>query len=739
MCLTKQNEKENVFMSIYFDPKNNLFHLKTKHSSYQMQIDDYGYLLHLYYGKNTNQNATGMLTYYDRGFSGNPYEAGENRTYSMDVLPQEFPTRGTGDYRNVTLCLEDANGTLASDFRYVSHKIYDGKYALEGLPAVYAKEEEAQTLEIVLKDTTLNVTLTLLYGVLEEVDCITRSAILKNENEDFVVVTKAGSACLDFLSGDFDVLTFHGRHTMERQLERSRVGHHEINIGSRRGTSSHHYNPLMILADHDATEHTGNTYAMSFVYSGGFEAKVEKDQMNQTRMVMGLQSENLRYRVMPEKEWIIPETILTYSNKGFAPLSQQLHKCIREHVCRGKYKNTRRPVLINSWEANYFDIHADNLLNLAKEAADLGIEMLVMDDGWFGKRDDDFSGLGDWKVNEEKLGMPLNELIEKINAYGLKFGIWFEPEMVNEDSDLYRAHPDYAMTIPNRKPVRARNQLLLDFSRKEVVEYIYQQMKDILDSNKIDYIKWDMNRSISDVFSHSDRISGEVLYDYMLGVYWLLERLNQEYPEILIEGCSGGGGRYDAGMMYYTPQIWCSDNTDAINRTKIQYGSSFGYPIATVGSHVSAVPNHQTGRSTPMKTRATVAMSGTFGYELDLAKLPQEEKEAIKKQVNAFKEYADLIINGDYYRLSNPFSDDVCAWSFVSEDKKECLFHSVHLQVEGNMPITYVKLKGLKENTIYIDQATKKTYASDILMEIGYPIPFVMEEYHTEQIHFVEA
>lgn len=721
-------------MSIYFDKMNHIFHLTTLHSDYQIQIDSYGFLLHLYYGKRTEQNANTVLTFADRGFSGNPYDAGEDRTYSMDVLPQEFPTRGTGDYRNVALSLEDAQGTVGCDFRYVSHKIYKGKYGLQGLPAVYASESEAETLEIILFDKVLDVELTLLYGVLPKHDCITRCAIISNKGSDSVIVNKAAAACLDFVTGTYDVIAFYGRHAMERNFERIALGHHEIRIGSRRGTSSHQYNPMMILAEHNTTEEYGNCYAMSFVYSGGFEAAVEMDQMNQTRMLMGLESEQLRYRVKPGMQWIIPEVILSYSSQGLSDLSHHLQNCIRNNVCRGKYQYETRPILINSWEASYFDIHADNLLQLAKEASELGIEMLVMDDGWFGKRDDDNSGLGDWYVNEDKLGMFLSELITKINECGLKFGIWFEPEMVNEDSDLYREHPDWALTIPGRKPVRGRNQLVLDFSRSEVVEYIYSQMKELLDNHRIDYIKWDMNRSISDVYSRSEKLSGEVLYDYVLGVYEILERLHQNYPDILIEGCSGGGGRFDAGMLYYTPQIWCSDNTDAINRTRIQYGTSFGFPVSTMGSHVSAVPNHQTGRNTSIETRAVVAMSGTFGYELDLAKLSQPEKNAIKEQVSRYKELAPLILNGSYYRLSNPFTDVVAAWAFVSENKETCLLNTVQLEIEANMPPIFVKLAGLKEHSLYIDEATNMQYSSDVLMEIGLRLPFVLEEYHSEQI-----
>ena len=363
-------------------------------------------------------------------------------------------------------------------------------------------------------------------------------------------------------------------------------------------------------------------------------------------MMLGLQEEAFRYPLETGEMFQAPEVILSYSSEGMNRLSQNLHHCIRQHICRGKYKEEIRPILINSWEAAYFDFTGDTIYELAKAAKEVNIDMLVMDDGWFGKRDDDNSGLGDWFVNEKKLGGTLGNLIKRINDLGVKFGIWIEPEMVSEDSDLYRKHPDWALTVPGRNPVRSRNQLVLDFSRKEVVDEIYDQICKVLDQGNIEYVKWDMNRSLMDVYSSVTRDQGRVLHDYVLGLYDFLERLAQRYPNLLIEGCSGGGGRFDAGMMYYTPQIWCSDNTDAIDRLRIQYGTSFGYPVSVVGSHVSAVPNHQTGRKTPLHTRGVVAMSGTFGYELNLMKLSEEEKQEIREQIAEYKSYAPIIQNG---------------------------------------------------------------------------------------------
>ena len=723
-------------MAIIFDENNRLITLNTKNSTYQMKIDEYGFLLHLYYGKRTNGNMDYILVNLDRGFSGNPYDAGDNRKYSLDALLQEFPCRGAGDFRSPVFEVRYEDGSFGCDLRYESHIIKDGKYGLSGLPAVYENSDmdKAQTLEITLSDKVSGIKVILYYGIIESLDIITRAANVINENKNNIYIEKLQSACLDFVSGNFDLITFYGRHAMERNIQRQSVGHGSYRIGSRRGTSSHQYNPLMILADSDANEDYGNCYAMSFVYSGGFLGEAEKDQYGQTRMQLGLMEEQFSYCLKSGESIIAPEVIMSYSDRGLAVLSQNLHKCIRENVCRGKYKNEVRPVLVNSWEASYFDIDKNSIVNLAKNAAELGVEMLVMDDGWFGKRDDDNSGLGDWFTNENKIGCSLKELVESVNNCGIKFGIWVEPEMVNEDSDLYRKHPDWAFAVPGKKPVRSRNQLVLDFSRKEVVDYIYDSITKVSESGNIEYIKWDMNRSIANVYSSEDKYQGNVYYDYVLGLYDFLERLNKNYPDILIEGCSGGGGRFDAGMLYYTPQIWCSDNTDAIDRTKIQYGTSFGYPVSAVGAHVSAVPNHQTGRSVSIDTRGVVAMSGSFGYELDLGKVSEAEKNTIKEQIKTFKKEAELIHNGLYYRLSDPYKDPVAAWEFVSKDGDDVLVNVVCLKMHGNMQPLYVRFKGLNENVTYKDVKTGKIYPAEALMNIGMPFMPELGEYQSWQV-----
>ena len=607
-------------MSIHFQEDKRIFTLQTKHTTYQFMADPYGFLIHLYYGEKTEGDMDYLLTYRDRGFSGNPYDAGMDRTYSLDALPQEYPFMGSGDFRSSALVVRTEDQTYGCDLRYRDYKISDGKYGLEGLPAVYAGSAQAQTLEINLEDPVLGLQAKLLYGVLPELDVITRSVKLFNGGGGRLYIEKASSAVLDFIYGDYDLMTFYGRHAMERNVAKTPVDHGRISVGSQRGASSHQYNPAMILASRGAGEDHGLCYGLAFVYSGSFQGEALKDQYDQTRLIMGLPGELWCYPLDVGENFIVPETVMSCSAAGLGQLSRQFHKCFRRHLCRGKYALTPRPVLVNSWEAAYFNFSGETILKLAEEAAALDMDMVVLDDGWFGQRNDDNSGLGDWQVNEEKLGYSLGELARNINDLGLKFGLWIEPEMVSEDSDLYRAHPDWALAVPGRRPVRARNQLVLDFSRKDVRDHVFSQICHVLDNANVEYIKWDMNRSIFDVYSRETKDQGRVLYNYMLGVYDFLEKLIARYPDILIEGCSGGGGRFDPGMLYYTPQIWCSDNTDAIDRLRIQYGTSFFYPVSCVGAHVSAVPNHQTGRSVSMETRAVTAMAGTFGYELDLSR-----------------------------------------------------------------------------------------------------------------------
>ena len=728
-------------MGIIYCEKDRTFTLQTKETTYQMQVDQYGFLLHLYYGKKAEGCMDYLLTYYDRGFSGNPYDAGTDRTYSMDSLPQELSCYGNGDFRSASLMLENGDGSMSCDMRYKNYTIRDGKYSLPGLPAVYADNDEAQTLEIVLEDPATGVEAMLLYGVLPELDIITRSVYIRNQSSEKIYVNKVMSAELDFLYGDYDLLTFYGRHAMERNLQRVPVAHGSQMIGSVRGTSSHQYNPMMILAEKDTTEDHGGCYAMSFVYSGNFQGEVLKDQYNQTRMLLGVQEECFRYPLEAGETFYAPEVILSYTDQGMNRLSQNLHSCIRHHICRGKYKTEVRPVLVNSWEAAYFDFTGETLYNLAKEARSLGIDMLVLDDGWFGKRDDDNSGLGDWYVNEAKLGETLGGLVKRVNDLGVKFGIWIEPEMISEDSDLYRAHPDWALVIPGRQPIRSRSQLVLDMSREDVTDYLTERICDIVEKADIQYIKWDMNRSLMAAYSAKlprDR-QGELRHRYVLGLYKVLEAVTQRFPELLLEGCSGGGGRFDAGMLYYCPQIWCSDNTDAIERLRIQYGTSFGYPMSSVSAHVSVCPNHQNHRVTPFKTRGICAMQGTFGYELDLSKMTDEEKKMAREQIAFFKEHGKLFQFGDYYRLTSPFENrDYTVWEYAAQDGSEACMSVVYTDMYANAASEIVKWKGLDPKKVYqmqIDGEDAGNFSGAALMHAGILLPLPEQNYDAFQIY----
>lgn len=730
-------------MSIQFNKENNTITIHTRNTTYQMVIGEYGFLLHLYYGKRIQGDMSYLLTHYDRGFSGNPYEAKEKRDFSLDVLPQEYPCYGSGDYRITAFNMKNEEGVYGCDLRYRSHCIKEGKYMIPNLPAVYAKEEEADTLEIILEDSVTGIEVTLYYGVIEALDVITRAAEIKNTGEKNCVITKAASGCLDFLEGSFDILHFHGRHGMERMLERTPLTAGIKSFGSIRGTSSHQHNPFFIATGKDTTEEAGDCYGASLLYSGNFKCETQLDQYSQSRMLIGLQDEMFEYELKQDETLRTPEVAYIYTAEGLTSLSHKYHKLIQNHICRGIYKNKPRPVVINNWEATYFDFNGEKIIAIAKQAAELGVEMLVLDDGWFGERDTDNTGLGDWIVNEEKLGGSIGGLAEEINQTGMKFGIWIEPEMISEESKLYKEHKDWVFVVPNKKPVLGRNQLVLDFSRKEVMDYIFDMIADIIEQTNIEYIKMDMNRSITDVYTAvaGKQNYGRILYDYVLGVYDFLERLITRFPHMLIEGCSGGGGRFDSGMLYYTPQIWCSDNTDAIDRIKIQYGTSFGYPIASVGAHVSAVPNHQTGRSTNIKTRGVVAMAGTFGYELDLQKLSPEEKDIVKQQIKDYKKYWPLVHNGLYYRLSNPMEQqEIGAWQFVAEDKSETLLNVVTLDTHCNSPVSYVKLKGLDENSsYYMEDNKEKLYSGSALMYGGIPIPKMSDEYQAWQVHFIKV
>ncbi len=691
-------------MAIIIDDYGKVFTFHTKSTTYQMKADGQNVLLHAYYGERTDNSDKSLLSYRaDRGFSGNPYQVGKHdRTYSLDSLPQEYSVFGTGDYRITALRVQNGDGSQAAELCYDGYQVRKGKYAVPGLPAVYGGKE-AETLAVRLKDPYSCLEVELYYGVFEELDVITRAVKITNKGEGAVLLQKAATVNLDWEWGDFQWISFYGRHSMEMNMQRENIHHGVQSIGSVRGISSHQYNPFMILCEKGANEAMGGCYGFSFLYSGEFLMEAEKDQFGRTRLVCGIHPDNFAWTLEPEGVLWLPEVMMTYSGSGMGQMSRNFHKAIREHVCRGEWRDKRRPILINNWEATYFNFTGDDLVAIAREAKKLGVELFVMDDGWFGKREDDNSGLGDWTPNENKLGCTLRELVERIHGEGMQFGIWLEPEGISEDSDLYRSHPEWAVNVPGRKPCLSRNQLILDFSREDVQDHIIKQISDLLDKVPITYVKWDMNRAVCDKFSRAlpPERQGEFAHRYVLGLYRVLEELTSRFPKVLIEGCAGGGGPFDAGMLYYTPQIWGSDTTDAVERLSIQYGASFGYPVSAMGSHVSTVPNHQTGRETPLFTRGCLAMAGTFGYELDVDKMTREEKAIVREQVETFKKYYHLLQHGDYYRITTPFEGSCTVWEVASPSGTEALISAVYHHVQPNPVMSWVKVQGLKEESKY--------------------------------------
>ena len=725
-------------MSIRFHEQTGIFSLTTARTLYQMKADSTGVLLHLYYGRRIDGNLDYLIQYTDRGFSGNPYELSANRGYSLDTLPQEYAGNGVGDFRLPAVQVLSANGSRSVDLRFVGHEINKGRQPLHGLPFV-RNAEDTETLAVTLRDSVIGLDVQLFYHVFPSLDVIVRSARLVNAGTQPLTVQKAASACMDFLHGDFDVLHFHGRHCMERMPERVRLPRGITAFGSRRGMSSHHSNPFVILCGRYTTENTGDCYGCMLMYSGNHAEEMEVDQAGSTRLVSGIHPDGFAWTLAPGEDFETPEAMIAYSAEGLNGLSHSYHDVIRQQVISPRWQMARRPVLINSWEAAYFDFDAEKILRFAQRAREMGMEMLVLDDGWFGRRNDDYAGLGDWVVNEKKLGCSMKALSDRVHGMGLQFGLWFEPEMVNEDSDLYRAHPDWALTDPDRKPMLARNQLVLDMSRQDVVDYLFEAMCAVLDHARIEYVKWDFNRSVANCYSHALPASrqGEVAHRFMLGTYQLLDRLLTRYPDLMIEGCSGGGGRFDAGMLFYCPQIWCSDDTDAIERLEIQRGTSYGYPVSAMGAHVSAAPNHQTGRVVPLKTRGIVAQAGTFGYELNPEKLTDAEKEEIAKQIADAHRYAELVAQGDYYRLKElDDGSDCSAWMFAAKDGGEALVSLVLAHVRANGPFPFVKLQGLIPDASYRLEGTDQTYSGAALMYGGFSFPLKWGDYPAHQLHF---
>lgn len=704
-------------MPITFDSEKRIFKLDTATSSYIFEIYEENYIVHLYYGAKIPDCNVTQLKY--RGsfpsFSPNNINVSDPM-FSPDVTPLEYSGEGTGDFRSAAVAVRNADGNNSTDFRYKSHKIYGGKPAIEGLPALYVENDaDAQTLELLAEDSVTGIQAVLYYTVFENLGAMTRSVKIINASDRPVEIEKVYSSCVEFHTHDYELLTLYGKWGKERSLERRALAHGRQLVSSKRGSSSHHHNPFAAIVDKGATEDYGSAYGFNLVYSGNFAFEAEVNQFAGTRVLMGINPDGFGWKLEPGSSFSSPEVVMVYSANGIGKMSRIFHRLYRKHLIRGKWKDIKRPLLINNWEATGMEFTGEQLVTFAERAAELGIDMLVMDDGWFGNRDSDRCALGDWTVNEKKLGGTLSEFIEKINALGLKFGIWYEPEMISRDSELYRAHPDWCIHVPGREKSIARYQYVLDYSRQDVRDYIFGEMYKVLSANKIDYLKWDFNRNLTEVGSAQlpPERQKEVFHRFVLGTYEVMDRLTKAFPDMLIENCSGGGGRFDPGMLYYSPQIWTSDNTDPIERLSIQFGTSMCYPASTMGAHVSA------SRRTGYETKGNVALWGSFGYELDPNKFTEEDKKIVKQQVGEYHKYYDVIHFGDLYRLISPSENPFrAAWEFVSEDKTEALLTSVVMRKPEDRAL-FIKLKGLDPDKYYIDEDTHEVYSGALLMNAG--------------------
>ena len=718
-------------MSINYNENFKTFHLRTKNTSYVLKVMETGHLSHLYWGRKLKAD---NLEYFFRRRCFGSFAADTDNIsgFQLELIPQECPTFGATDLRSPSLEFQYEDGTSATDLRYKSHRIYEGKQRLSGLPTVYVEsEEEATSIEITLVDSLKNLEVILTYNVFENFDAITRSLKIVNNSDEKINIERVLSANVDFTTDEFDFIQLSGSWGRERHILRNPLRSGSQAIESRRGASSHAQNPFMTLCSKDANEEYGDVYGFSLVYSGNFLANVEVDMYRNARAQIGINPFDFKWLLESKEEFQAPEVVLVYSSKGLNGMSQIYHNLYRKRLCKGKYRDKVRPILINNWEATYFDFNEVKIKEIAKEASKLGMELFVLDDGWFGNRNDDKSSLGDWFVNEEKLKGGLSKLAKDINSMGLEFGLWFEPEMISPVSKLYEKHPNWCIHIPGRTRSQARRQLILDLSRKEVCDYIIEAISKVLESANISYVKWDMNRNMTEVGSlglTSER-QRETAHRYILGLYRVMDEITSRFPNILFESCSGGGGRFDPGILYYMPQTWTSDDTDAIERLKIQFGTSMVYPPISMGCHVSAVPNHQANRITSLETRGVSAMAGNFGYELDITKLSDEEKEELKEQISLYKEIRETVQFGTLYRLKSPFNSNEVAWMTISEDKNEVVVSYVRQCALVNENFRNLKLTALDKDSEYEIIGEDIVLSGDELMYIGLNIPELYGDY----------
>ncbi|HEY5560495.1 MAG TPA: alpha-galactosidase [Clostridiaceae bacterium] len=710
-------------MPIIYNEKKRIFHIKSLNTSYIIQVYKTGHVVNLFWGKKIKS-----LSFDSKPITSQSNFDAEDASLPIDNIFQEYPGYGNGDFRSPSYQVLQANGSILTDLRYVSYRLIKGKPGLIDLPATYVEnDEEAETLELTLFDEVTALEVILSYTVFEALDVITRSTKIINKGNHELTLLRALSMSVDFDNDNYDMLQLSGAWGREKHVYKRALVPGFQSVESKRGISSHQHNPFIALMSKDATEVHGEVYGFNLVYSGNFLAQVEVDQLNTTRVSLGINPFNFTWLLKAGESFQTPEVVMVYSAEGLGEMSRTYHRLYRTRLCRGIYRDKVRPILVNNWEATYFNFNAEKIESIAREAKELGIELFVLDDGWFGKRDSDNSSLGDWVVDKNKLPNGLEDLVKRTNDIGLKFGLWFEPEMVSPNSDLYRAHPDWCIHVPDRTPAQGRyqrTQLVLDLSRKEVCDEIIKMVSNILKSAPISYVKWDMNRAISDMGSPSlpAERQRELAHRYVLGLYRVMETITSSFPEVLFESCSSGGGRFDPGILYYMPQTWTSDDTDAIERLKIQYGTSIVYPTCSMGAHVSSAPNHQLGRDTGLEIRGNVAMSGNFGYEMDLTKFTVEEKQLAKKQIEQYKEIRHIVQFGDFYRLLSPFEGNETAWLLVTTDKKEAFAAYFKVLAEPNTISRRIKFQGLNPDFTYKVQGLDMIVGGDELMNIGIDI-----------------
>lgn len=714
--------KMEAIMRIEFDKKYKVFHLATTEMSYYMQITKRGFLSHVYFGKVIETIPEEIL------------EA-NNNLINPDVIRHEYSGSGLGDYRTPSYKIRLESGHTTSELIYVTHRIYKGKVGIEGLPSTYCHEDGAMTLEIDLEDKVGGFVVTLFYTIFDGQGVISRHTRFHNTSPKPLTILSALSASVDFSSSAYDLLQLSGAWSREKHVYRRKLVPGFQGVESKRGISSHQQNPFIALLAPDTTEYVGEVYGFSLVYSGNFLANVEVDSNDLTRVSIGINPSDFSWCLKPSEYFNTPEAIMVYSACGLSKMSRMYHKLFRENLIRGHFKEKERPILINNWEATYFDFKEEKILEIAKAAQKLGIELFVLDDGWFGKRDSDNCSLGDWVVDHAKLPSGMKDLAERINGMGMDFGLWFEPEMVSQDSDLYRAHPEWCLQVPSRTPgsyFYQRTQMVLDLSKPAVRDYIVKSMTDILESTPISYVKWDMNRPLSDIGSNeygSDQ-QQEIAHRYVLGLYEVMERITTAFPMVLFESCSSGGGRYDPGMLYYMPQTWTSDDSDAIERLKIQYGTSLIYPAISMGAHVANSPNHQVGRRTSLDIRGHVAMAGNYGYEVDITKFSNEEKSLVQKQVTFYKSIRKTVQLGEQFRLKSPFESNECGWLYRSQDQQEVVVTYTRVLAEAYKRYQPLKLMGVKHSGKYRVQlfenqevVSESIIGGDFLTQVGLTIP----------------